>query len=37
MNAGGIELSSGEIIEKLESEKGYKYLGVLEADDMMHD
>ena len=33
---GGIELSSGEVMAELESDKGYKYLGILEADDIMH-
>ena len=37
VNTGGIELTSGERIEELESEKDYKYLGILEADDIMHD
>ena len=32
----GMELSSGEVIPELESDKGYKYLGILEADDIMH-
>ena len=31
-----MELSSGEVIPELESDKGYKYLGILEADDIMH-
>ena len=31
-----MELSSGEIIPELESDKGYKYLGILEAGDIMH-
>ena len=25
------------MIKELESEKGYKYLGILEADDLVHD
>ena len=33
VNTGGIELTSGQTIEKLESDKGCKYLGILEADD----
>ena len=36
VSVGGMELSSGELIPELESEKGYKYLGILEADDIMH-
>ena len=32
VNTGGIELTSGEIIEELESDKGNKYLGILKAD-----
>ena len=36
VSVGGIELSSGEVIPELESDKGYKYLGILEADDIMH-
>ena len=31
-----MELSTGEGIPELESDKGYKYLGILEADDIMH-
>ena len=31
-----MELSSGEVIPELESDKGYKYLGILEAGDIMH-
>ena len=31
-----MELSSGEVIPELESGKGYKYLGILEAGDIMH-
>ena len=31
----GMELLSGEVIPELESDKGYKYLGILEADDIM--
>ena len=36
ISAGGMELSSGEIIPELESDKGYKYLGILEANDIMY-
>ena len=32
----GMELSSGEVISALESDKGYKYLGILEANYIMH-
>ena len=31
-----MELSSGEVTPELESDKGYKYLGILEANDIMH-
>ena len=34
-SVGGMELSSGEVIPELESEKGYKYLGILEANNIM--
>ena len=33
---GGMELSSGEVIPELESDKGYKYLGILEVNDIMY-
>ena len=36
VSVGGMELSSGEVIPELESDKGYKYLGILEANDIMH-
>ena len=36
VSVGGMELSSGEVIPELLSDKGYKYLGILEADDLMH-
>ena len=36
VSVGGMELSSGEVIPELESDKGYKYLGVLEANEIMH-
>ena len=35
-SVGEMELTSGEIIREIESEKGYKYLGILEADDIKH-
>ena len=31
-----MELLSGEIIPELESDKGYKHFGILEANDIMH-
>ena len=34
-SVGGMEFSSGEVIPELESEKGYKYLGILEANNIM--
>ena len=36
VSIGGMELSSGEVIPGLESDKGYIYLGILEANDIMH-
>ena len=36
VSVGGMELSFGEVIPELESDKGYKYLGILEVDDLMH-
>ena len=36
VSVGGIEISSGEVIPELESDKGYKYLDILEADNIMH-
>ena len=36
VSVGGMELSSGEVIPELESDKGYKYLLILEADGIMH-
>ena len=36
VSVGGMKLSSGEAIPELESDEGYKYLGILEADDIMH-
>ena len=36
VSVGGMELPSGEVIPELESDKGYKYLGILEANDILH-
>ena len=36
LSFGRIELSSGKVVQELESEEGYKYEGVSEADDIMH-
>ena len=36
VSVGGMELLSGEVIPELESDKRYEYLGILEANDMMH-
>ena len=36
VSVGGMELSSREVIPELESGKGYKYLGILEANNIMH-
>ena len=36
VSVGGLELLSGEIIPELESDKGYKYLGILEANDIIY-
>ena len=33
VSVGGMELSSGEVIPELESDKGYKYLGISVAND----
>ena len=32
VSVGGMEFSSREVIPELESDKGYKYFGILEAD-----
>ena len=32
VTTGEMELSSGEVIKEIDQEKGYKYLGILEAD-----
>ena len=31
-----MKISSGEVIPELESDKGYKYLGILEANNIIH-
>ena len=36
VSVGGMEISSREVIPELESDKGYKYLRILEANDIMH-
>ena len=36
VSKGGMELTDGEIIAEIDSGKGYKYLGVIEADDILH-
>ena len=36
VSVGGMELSSGEVIPELETNKGYKYLGILETNDIAH-
>ena len=36
VSVGGMELSSGEVMPGLESDKGCKYLGILEANDIMY-
>ena len=36
VSKGGMELTSGDIIDEIDVEKVYKYLGVLEADNIMH-
>ena len=35
VRVGGLKLSSGELIPELESDKGYQYLGILEANYIM--
>ena len=37
VSKGGMELTSGDIIDEIDVEKGYQYLGVLEADNIMHE
>ena len=37
VSVGGMEISSVEVIPELEPDKGYKYLGILEAEDIMHN
>ena len=36
VSVGGMELSSREVIPELVSDKGYKYLGILKANNTMH-
>ena len=36
VSVGGMELSSGEEMPELESDKGYKYLSILETNNIMH-
>ena len=36
VSVGGMEPLSGEVIPELEPDKACKYLGILEADDIMH-
>ena len=36
VSVGGMELSSREVVPELDSDKGYKYLGIFEANDIMH-
>ena len=36
VSVGGMNFSSGEVIPELESNEGYKYLGILEANDIAH-
>ena len=36
VSKGGMELTDGEIIDEITSDKGYKYLGVIEAEDILH-
>ena len=36
VSVGGMELSSGEVIPEPESDKGCKYLRILEANNIMH-
>ena len=36
VSVSGMELSSREVIPELESDKGYKYFGIFEADDTNH-
>ena len=36
VSKGGMELAAGEIIDEITSDKVYKYLGVIEAEDILH-
>ena len=36
VSVGGMELFSGEEMPELESDKGYKYLSILETNNIMH-
>ena len=36
VSVSGMELSSREVIPELESDKGYKYLAILEAKNLIH-
>ena len=36
VSVGGMRPSSGEVIPELKSDKGYKYLGILKANHIMH-
>ena len=36
VSVGGMELLSGGLIPELESDNGYKNLGILEANNIMH-
>ena len=36
VSVGGMELSSGEVMPELESDKDYKYLDILKANNIMH-
>ena len=36
VSVGGMDFLSGEVIPELESDKVYRYLDILEANDIMH-
>ena len=37
MSEGGLEILDGQCIDEVDGEKGYKYLGILEANDIKHE
>ena len=37
VSVGGMKLSFGEVIPELESDKVYKYIGISEVNNIMHN